>query len=54
MYGSASQIKFKTSMLRSRLYGYSDDPDAYMLVKGTMIAPHTAVADVDQNKRNKQ
>ena len=38
-----SQIKFKTSMLKSSLYDYSD---AYILVKGTITitaAPTTAV-----------
>ena len=33
MYNTNSQIKFKTSMLRSNLCDYSD---AYILVKGTI------------------
>ena len=33
MYNTGSQIKFKTSMLRSILCNYSD---AYILVKGTI------------------
>ena len=42
-YNKDSQIKFKTSMLKSSLYDYSD---AYILVKGTITiapAPTTAV-----------
>ena len=34
MYNTNSQIKFKTSMLRSSLCDYSD---AYILVSGTII-----------------
>ena len=34
-YGTNSQIKFKTSMLKSSLCGYSD---AYILVRGTITA----------------
>ena len=34
MYNTNSQIKFKTSMLRSNLCDYSD---AYILVNGTII-----------------
>ena len=33
MYKASSQIKFKTSMIRSNLYDYSD---AYILVSGTI------------------
>ena len=36
-----SQIKFKTSMLRSSLCNYSD---AYILVSGTITVPNTGIA----------
>ena len=38
-YNTNSQIKFKTTMLKSSLCDYSD---AYILVKGTIIVPNTA------------
>ena len=38
VYSSNSQIKFKTSVLRSELCDYSD---AYFLVKGTKTVPDT-------------
>ena len=38
-YNSNSQIKIKTSMLKSRLFDYSD---AHILVKGTITVPNTA------------
>ena len=41
VYNTGSQIKFKTSMLRSRLCDYSD---AYILVKGNIIVPNTGTA----------
>ena len=34
-----SNIRFKTSMIRSNLFDYSD---AYILLKGTIIVPNTA------------
>ena len=37
-YNTNSQIKFKTSMLRSSLYYYSD---AYIPVKGTIAVANT-------------
>ena len=42
-YNNNSQIRFKTSMLRSRLCDYSD---AYILVKGTTTVANTDVAEV--------
>ena len=46
-----SQIKFKTTMLKSSLCDYSD---AYILVKGTITVNDTASADVDANNTNKK
>ena len=44
-----NEIKFKTSMLRSSLFDYSD---AYILAKETMtVAPLTAAAPNSANKR---
>ena len=40
-YNVNSQIKFKTTMLKSSLCDYSD---AYILVKGTITANNTAAA----------
>ena len=40
-YNTNSQIKFKTTMLKSSLYDYSN---AYILVKGTITVPNTAGA----------
>ena len=37
-YNTNSQIKFKTSMLKSSLCDYSD---AYILVSGTIKVPNT-------------
>ena len=39
IYSSNKQIRFKTSMLRSSLCGYSD---AYVLVKGNILVNNTA------------
>ena len=50
-YNVNSQIKFKTTMLKSSLCGYSD---AYVLVKGTISVNNTAVADADVNNTNKK
>ena len=48
-YNTNSQIKFKTSMLRSSLCNYSD---AYILVKGTMsIEQVAAPAPADNNDK---
>ena len=41
MYNTNSQIKFKTSMLKSRLCDYSD---AYILVSRTITVENTATA----------
>ena len=40
-YGTNSQIKFKTSMLKSRLCDYSD---AYILVSGTITVVESAAS----------
>ena len=45
MHNTNSQIRFKTSMLRSSLCDYSD---AYILVKGTIIVANTAAGDETQ------
>ena len=42
-YNVNSEIKFKTTMLKSSLCDYSD---AYILVKGAITVNNTAVADV--------
>ena len=41
MFNTTSQIKFKISMLKSRLCDYSD---AYVLVIGTKTVPNAADA----------
>ena len=46
-----SQIKFKTTIVKSSLCDYSD---AYILVKGTIAIPNTAVADVDASNANEK
>ena len=46
-----SQIKFKTTMLKSNLCDYSD---AYILVKGTIAVNNTAAADAHANNTNKK
>ena len=43
-----SQIIFKTSMLKSRLCGFSD---AYILVIATITVPNTAALGAPGNKR---
>ena len=50
-YNVNSQIKFKTTMLKSSLCDYSD---AYTLVKGTITVNNTAAADADANNANKK
>ena len=50
-YNVNSQIKFKTTTLKSSLYDYSD---AYILVKGTITVNNTAAADADANNINKK
>ena len=46
-----SQIKFKTTMLKSSLCDFSD---AYILAKGTITVNNTAAADADGNNTNKK
>ena len=43
MYNTNTQIRFKTSMLRSSLCDYSD---AYILIKGTVTIANTATKKV--------
>ena len=50
-YNVNSQIKFKTTMLKSSLCDFSD---AYILVKGTITINNTAAADADANNTNKE
>ena len=50
-YDANSQIKFKTTMLKSSLWDYSD---AYVLVKGTIIVDDTSVAGAAANITNKK
>ena len=50
-YNVNSQIKFKTTMLKSSLCDYSD---AYILVKGTISLNNTAAADAAVNNTNKK
>ena len=50
-YNVNSQIKFKTTMLKSSLCDYSD---AYILVKGTISVTNTAAADAAANNINKK
>ena len=47
-YNVNSQIKFKTSILRSSLCDYSD---GYILVSGTITVPNTAAAGAVANNR---
>ena len=49
-YNTNSQIKFKTSMLKS---GLSDYSDPYIAVKGTIILTNTGKATAPSN-RNKE
>ena len=50
-YNVNSQIKFKTTMLKSSLCDYSD---AYILVKGTISVNNTAAQGVAANNTNKK
>ena len=50
-YNVNSQIKFKTTMLKSSLSGYSD---AYIFVKGTITINNTAAQGVGANNINKK
>ena len=49
-YNANDQIKFKTAMLKSRLFDYSD---AYVLVEGTITFNNTP-ADANANNTNKK
>ena len=50
-YNTNSQIKFKTTMLKSSLSDYSD---AYILVKGTITVNNTVAEDADAYDTNKK
>ena len=50
-YNVNSQIEFKTKLLKSSLYDYSD---ADILVKGTNTVNNTAPADADANNTSKK
>ena len=50
-YNVNSQIKFKTTMLKSSL---CDCSDAYILAKGTITVNKTAATDADANNTNKK
>ena len=50
-YNVNSQIKFRTTMLKSSLCDYSD---AYILVKGTITVNNTAAQDAAANNTNKK
>ena len=50
-YNVNSQIKFKTTMLKSSLCDYSD---AYVLVKGTISVNNTAASGAAVNNTNKK
>ena len=50
-YNLNSQIKFKTTMLKSSL---CDDSDIYVHVKETITVNNTAAADTDANNTNKK
>ena len=50
-YNVNSQIKFKTTMLKSSLCDYSD---AYILVKGTITANNTAAQGAAANNTKKK
>ena len=50
-YSTNSQIKFKTTTLKSGLCDYSD---TYILVKGTITVPNTAAAGAAANNANKK
>ena len=49
-YNVNSQINFKTTMLKSSLYDYSD---TYILVKGTITVDNTGTAATPNNKNKK-
>ena len=49
MYNTNSQIKSKTSMIKSSLWDYSD---AYILLIGTIIVLNTGIAANPNNRKN--
>ena len=51
IYNVNSQIKVKTTMLKSSLCDYSD---AYILVTGTIAVNNTAAVDSDETNTNKK
>lgn len=51
MYTTNSEIKFKTNMLKSSLYDFSD---GYILNKGTITVPNTKDIDVNASNTNKK
>ena len=53
-YNVNSQIKFKTTMLKSSLCDYSDACNAYILVKGTISVNNSAAAGAAANNTNKK
>ena len=50
-YNVNSQIKFKTTMLKSSLCDYSD---AYIFVRGPIAVNNTAAADANTNNNNEK
>ena len=48
-YSPNKHIRFKTAMLRSSLYDYSD---AYILVKGNISVKNTAAEGAAKKKKN--
>ena len=50
-YSANSDIKFKTTVLKSSLCDYSD---AYILAKGTITVSNTAAADANANNIGKK
>ena len=50
-YSPNKQVTFKTAMLRSSLWNYSD---AYILVKGNITVNNTSAADTNANNTNKK
>ena len=50
-YSVNSQIKLKTTMLKSNLWDFSD---AYILINGSITVNNTAAVDADANNTNKK
>ena len=50
-YNTSSQIKFKTTMIKSSFRDYSD---TYTLIKGNITVNNTAAADADANNINRK